>query len=91
MALYPISHRDPDAPQIEICDICGLRVERASLIRSEVEGLQGRVVCGKHTFESMARLRPSYRDYRKLGPRPVQQVPERLPPHGDEDKYWDNL
>lgn len=78
------SHRDPDQFQTEVCELCGALVERSALMEVDIEGLRGYAICNKHPHEAKTRNKPSYRDYRKIGPRPVQQVPERLPPLGGE-------
>lgn len=44
MPIIP-THRDQAEMQPEVCDVCGLRVGGHRLIRADVEGLRGRLVC----------------------------------------------
>lgn len=74
------SHRNPDSPQPEACDICGTLVSRLDLVPLEIEGLRGNVSC-PHCLNGSLK-QPSFRDHRANQGRRPQQLPHRLPPYG---------
>lgn len=82
------SHRKVGAPQIEVCDVTGMPVERASLRVSHVEGLRGQAVSDKTPFLRRVRSKPSYQDLRNVSSgRRTESVPRRLPPFGGHP-WW---
>jgi hypothetical protein len=53
--------------QGEICDLCGRLEEQSSMFISDVQGLRGRLVCGRHRNELLVATNPSWADLRRDG------------------------
>ena len=66
---FPPTHRDPEDPQPEFCDVCGLLVGGAHLMRSPVEGLRSYMVCNITPGCRKFRAAMSYHDRRQLNAR----------------------
>lgn len=85
MTIRP-SHRDPDEPAPEVCEVTGVLVNRSSLVVSEVRGLRGRAVSGLTPFLRRARSTPGYHDYREWGQRVTSE--EHDPPVIGGKLWW---
>ena len=64
------THRNPDRPQPEVCQLTGDLTPSTDLIVSDVEGLRGVHVGSTYPWAAKARLRPSWNDLRRLNPGP---------------------
>lgn len=80
------SHRKVGSPQIEVCDLCGLGVEHASLKESETHSLRGFAICDKHPWEASVRDKPEFQDLRRHSRRRRDAAIRRHPPYGG--KIW---
>jgi hypothetical protein len=59
--------RHRNSIQLEQCDLCGRLEEQSSMFESDVQGLRGRLVCGRHRNEHLVATAPSWADYRRDG------------------------
>lgn len=75
------SHRNPDEPQMEVCQLCGLHVGGAHLREAVGRGIEGLMVCD--VTEGCKRMR-SIPDRRGTAPHAgIGQSP--VYPHGAPD------
>ena len=79
------SHRDPEAPQPEICDVTGYMVPQSDLIESNVQGLRGASCCSIPRGLRRFRFAQSFHDRRRTQPGPLlSQGGRRQDPTGGD-------
>lgn len=67
------SHRDPETPQIEYCDLCGAPVGAADRIRAISQGLRDRWLCPEHEEYAFSL---SFQDRGSTSQAPVVDYPD---------------
>ena len=67
---WPPSHRNPELPQPEVCQVTGDLTHSRDLIVADVEGLRGAHIGSTYPWLAKARVRPSWNDLRRLNPGP---------------------
>jgi hypothetical protein len=86
---YPPSHRSVDDPQPEFCELCGLKVGGGHLKMSEVEGLEGLLICD--VTPSCRIMRSAFTHHDRMREQVIEPVigQSRVFPPGDEN--WEDI
>lgn len=83
MDAFVPSHRNPDDPQPEVCQVTGHIVASKDLVISNVQGLRGVAVGNQGPFLAAARFRPSWLDMRAVRPSLDLVDAQKTGIHGD--------